>query len=66
MNPNQLSTYLPSDPHILASLVNMKLRDLYPQGLDALCEDMGIDRDDLVETLEKGGYRYNPEVNQFR
>ena len=35
---------LPSDPIMLLSVVNLKLRDFYPS-LDALCDDMDADRD---------------------
>ena len=35
---------LPSDPIMLLSVVNLKLRDFYPS-LDALCDDMDADKD---------------------
>ena len=35
---------LPSDPMILLSFINTKLRDFYPS-LDALCEDANISKD---------------------
>ena len=38
---------LPSDPMILYSYVNQKLRDDYPS-LDALCEDLELDRAALM------------------
>ena len=56
---------LPSDPHILASFVNTKLRDEYPRGLDSMCDDMDIDRKELEDVLEKAGYSYIPESNRF-
>ena len=37
---------LPSDPVILLGVVNTKLRDFYPT-LDALCEDLGEDKDKI-------------------
>ena len=43
---------LPSDPMILLSVVNTKLRDFYPS-LQALCDDMEID------------YEYDGLKNQF-
>ena len=57
---------LPSDPHILASFINTKLRDEYIGGLDELCDDMGVDRKELEDILEKAGYSYLPEANRFR
>lgn len=42
---------LPEDPMMLYSFINMKLRDFYPS-LDALCEDMNVERDEIVRTLK--------------
>lgn len=39
---------LPSDPMILLSFINTKLRDFYPS-LDALCEDANISKDEIVK-----------------
>ncbi len=55
---------LPQDPYMLLSVVNMKLRDEYPS-LEAMCEDMDIDRDDLCDKLKKAGFEYLPEANRF-
>lgn len=49
---------------MLMSWVNMKLRDFYPS-LEALCEDLEIDPEELVETLGKAGFEYNSELNKF-
>jgi hypothetical protein len=54
----------PKDPIMLMSWVNMKLRDFYPS-LETLCEDLEIDREELVETLGKAGFEYNSELNKF-
>ena len=56
---------LPQDPVILLSVVNTKLRDRY-DSLEALCEDMDADQDQLVQTLGAIGYVYHEELNQFR
>lgn len=56
---------LPTDPIMLYSAVNMKLRDQYPS-LDALCDDLGISRADLESTLASVGFTYSPTLNQFR
>ena len=55
---------LPQDPIILLSYVNTKLRDEYPS-LDALCEDLDADRDELVRRLEGVNYVYGPERKQI-
>lgn len=55
---------LPKDPAILLSYINTKLRDVYPT-LDALCEDLHIDREKLYETMKKNGFEYSEENNKF-
>ena len=56
---------LPSDPVMLLSVVNLKLRNYYPT-LDALCEDMDADKEALVANLASIGYQYDPQQNQFK
>lgn len=55
---------LPSDPFILLSVVNTKLRDQY-SSLDALCEDLDENQEKLTQILEQLGYSYSAEQNQF-
>ncbi len=55
---------LPSDPVILLSFVNTKLRDFYPT-LSAFCEDSGVSEDEIKEKLALIDYEYDPECNQF-
>ena len=55
---------LPNDPMMLFSFINMKLRDFYPS-LDALCEDMNVEKEVIVRTLKRVGFEYNPERNRF-
>ena len=55
---------LPEDAMMLYSFINTKLRDCYPS-LDALCEDMGIEKNDVVQKLKTVGFEYNPEKNRF-
>ena len=55
---------LPHDPFMLMSVINMKLRDYYPT-LDALCEDMNIDKEIITTTLGSIGMEYNPITNKF-
>lgn len=55
---------LPKDPMMLLSVVNTKLRDFYPS-LDALCEDMEVERQEIETTLQKIQYQYKEELNRF-
>ncbi len=55
---------LPSDPYMLLSMINMKLRDFYPS-LDALCEDLALDSVTLTQTLRAIDYQYDSTHNQF-
>ena len=55
---------LPNDPVMLYSMINLKLRDFY-SGLDALCEDMDVDKAELVTKLKAAGFEYNEENNRF-
>ncbi len=56
---------LPSDPFMLLSYVNTKLRDDY-SSLDELCASLDIERASLEKTLKSAGFDYMPEINQFR
>lgn len=55
----------PSDPIMLFSWVNAMLRDRYDD-LDALCDDMDIDRKELEKKLASVGFQYQKGLNQFR
>ena len=55
---------LPKDPILLLSVVNMKLRDFY-SSLDALCDDLDEDKNDMIKRLSAAGYVYDEELNQF-
>ena len=55
---------LPSDPIMLLSAVNMKLRDRYAT-LDALCEDEDVSRAAIEEALAAAGYVYDETANRF-
>lgn len=54
----------PKDPFMLMSFVNMKLRDCYPT-LDALCDDLQVEKEVLTTILGSIGMEYNPETNKF-
>lgn len=56
---------LPNDPFILLSVVNTKLRDCY-SSLDSMCEDLDIDKQELVKTLGNAGFRYDISNNTFK
>ena len=56
---------LPTDPDMLASFLNMKLRDRY-ESLDALCEDLELDEEEIVRKLREADYDYIPARNQCR
>lgn len=55
---------LPRDPMLLLSVVNTKLRDYY-KNLDSLCEDMDINKEDIILSLSKIEHEYDEEKNQF-
>ena len=55
---------LPKDPMLLLSVVNTKLRDYYST-LDVLCEDMQVDKQELIGKLEMIDYTYDAGSNQF-
>ena len=55
---------LPQDPVMLMSFVNQKLWDNYPS-LDEMCEDMDIDKNELLNRLKSGGYEYNEQQNKI-
>lgn len=55
---------LPKDPAMLLSVVNTKLRDFYPS-LDALCADMGAEKDEITEKLGMLDYVYDARQNRF-
>ena len=55
---------MPKDPMMLMSFINMKLRDFYPT-LDALCDDMDVDRQELENKMAEAGLEYNAAANKF-
>ena len=59
-----MSAGLPRDTVMLLSVVNTKLRDYYST-LDVLCEDMQVDKQELIGKLEMIDYTYDAGSNQF-
>lgn len=55
---------LPIDPVLCLSVVNTKLRDYY-RNLDLLCQDLGIEKNALVDKLKSIDYEYDEKRNQF-
>lgn len=56
---------LPRDPFILLSYVNTKLRD-GGFDLNGLCDDLGLDREELEQRLAGIGYFYDEQNNSFK
>ena len=55
---------IPNDPVMLLSFVNLKLRDFY-DSLEALCDDLDVDQNEIEAKLSAINYTYNKERNQF-
>ena len=55
---------LPKDPMMLFSVINMKLRDNY-SSLDELCDDLNVEKEDIIAQLKNAGFEYSPEHNKF-
>ena len=55
---------LPKDPVILLSVINTKLRDHY-RTLDELCDDMQINKSELLDILKGIDYEYDESRHQF-
>lgn len=55
---------IPKDPVMLLSFVNLKLRDFYGS-LEQFCEDLDVDKAEIVAKLESIDYRYDEARNQF-
>ena len=53
------------DPYMLLSVINTKLRDEY-SSLDMLCDDMDIDKANVIERLSSVDYKYDEGINQFK
>ena len=55
---------IPQDLFMLMSFINLKLRDYY-DSLDALCEDLGLDKEQLCDKLKSAGFEYSEENKKF-
>ena len=59
-----MTNKLPNDAMLCLSVENTKLRDIYSD-LDALCEDINIEKEVLVQKMRSIDYEYDYETNQF-
>ena len=64
MTERMMYMNLPNDPIMLFGVINLKLRDFY-SNLDALCEDLDVNKEELVNKLKAAGFEYNEERNCF-
>ena len=55
---------VPSDPMILLSFVNTKLRDFHPS-LEDLCKSLQLDPQEITRKLSGIGYEYDAQLNRF-
>ena len=55
---------IPKDPVMLLSFLNLKLRDYY-SNLEELCEDLDIEKQEIIEKLKMIDYEYDAMQNQF-
>ena len=56
---------LPADPFLLLSVINTKLRDEYST-FKELCEEEGVDGEEIAARLKQVGYTYDKTTNSFR
>jgi len=56
---------LPADNYILLSLINTALRDKY-SSLEILCEEEGLDEEEITARLGGAGFVYDERGNAFR
>ena len=56
---------LPSNPFVLLSYINTKLRDDY-SSLDILVDDLSCSKEEIIKVLESINYFYNEDLNQFK
>lgn len=58
--------YLPQDPFMLVSAINMLLRDGEFDTLEDLCRSFDRDMDEVKACLKEHGYVYSEEQKQVR
>ena len=55
---------VPQDSVMFLSFLKLKLRDFYVS-LDALCEDLDLNREEILEKMKRIDYTYDEEKNRF-
>ena len=55
---------MPSNPYILLSVINTKLRDNYPS-LKTLCEEEDVSEEEIISLLKSIDYTYDEKLNKF-
>ena len=60
----EVTMSIPNDPMMLLSFVNLKLRDYY-SSLNAMCDDMELDINEITKKLASIDYEYDSELNKF-
>ena len=65
-NKNCEMDYLPKDPAILVSSVNMLLRNEEYDTLEALCYSFGTEPKEIKNYLHGYGFVYSEQQRQFR
>lgn len=58
--------YLPQDPAILVSSINMLLRDEEFDTLESLCYSFNREPEEIKQYLSDHGYVYSLSLRQFR
>ena len=55
---------MPDDPIVLLGIINMKLRDFYPN-MVILCDDLELDFLEIDGILSGAGFSYDVPTNQY-
>ena len=56
---------LPSDPIMLLSVINMNFFFFY-DSLDSLCDDLDVNKEEIINKLSSVNYVYDETQNQFK
>ena len=62
--PSVGDNMLPNDNYMLLSFINMELRDFY-DSLDSLCDDLDVNKEEVINRLQSIDYIYDEENNKF-
>lgn len=63
-NKESEDNFMPKDPVMLLSYVNMKLRD-FDSSLRDFCAREGVDEAEVIQKMSSIGYAYDETKNQF-